>query len=105
MPAYFLYRAARKTLEATDWQTLNSRGGVVIAVGGLYLRALADQAEVKNAQGLIQQDQLVYEHARASRDAGVGINLDVLRAQVELPAGAAGPCPGAKRRSQGQDHA
>jgi outer membrane protein TolC len=84
VPAYFLYRAARKTLEATDWQTLNSRGGVVIAVGGLYLRALADQAEVKNAQGLIQQDQLVYEHARASRDAGVGINLDVLRAQVEL---------------------
>jgi outer membrane protein TolC len=27
---------------------------------------------------------LVYEHAKASKDAGVGINLDVLRAQVQL---------------------
>lgn len=84
VPAFFLYKAARKAVEASDWQTLNARGGAVIAVGGLYLRALADGAEVKNAQGLIQQDELVYEHAKASRDAGVGINLDVLRAQVEL---------------------
>ena len=84
VPAFFLYKAARKAVEASNWETLNTRGGVVISVGGLYLRALADAAEVKNAQGLIQQDQLVYEHAKASRDAGVGINLDVLRAQVEL---------------------
>jgi outer membrane protein TolC len=83
-PAFFLYRAARKAIEASDWQTLNERGGVVMAVGGLYLRALADAAQVKNAQQLIQQDQVVYDHAKASRDAGVGINLDVLRAQVEL---------------------
>jgi len=83
-PAFFLYRAARKAVEATDWQTLNARGGVVMAIGGYYLRALADQAQVENAQSLIQQDQLVYDHAKASRDAGVGINLDVLRAQVEL---------------------
>jgi outer membrane protein TolC len=84
VPAFFLYRAAKKALEATNWQALNTRGGVVIAVGGLYLRALADEAQVKNAQGLIQQDQLVYDHAKASRDAGVGISLDVLRAQVQL---------------------
>jgi outer membrane protein TolC len=83
-PAFFLYRAARKAVEATDWQTLNARGGVVMAIGGYYLRALADEAQVENAQSLIQQDQLVYDHAKASRDAGVGINLDVLRAQVEL---------------------
>jgi outer membrane protein TolC len=84
VPAFFLYRAAKKAVEASDWQTLNSRGGVVVAIGGLYLRALADEAEVTNAHGLIQQDQLVFDHARASRDAGTGINLDVLRAQVEL---------------------
>ncbi len=84
LPALFLYKAARKAVEATNWQTLNSRGGVVLAVGGLYLRALADQAQVANAEGLVRQDELVYEHAKASRDAGVGINLDVLRAQVQL---------------------
>jgi outer membrane protein TolC len=83
-PAFFLYRAAKKAVEASEWQTLNNRGGVVMEVGGLYLRALADAAQVKNAQELIEQDELVYEHAKASRDAGVGINLDVLRAQVDL---------------------
>ena len=84
VPAFYLYRAARKAGDATVWQTLNSRGGVVIAVGGLYLRALADAAQVRNAEGLVKQDELVYEHAKASKEAGVGINLDVLRAQVEL---------------------
>jgi outer membrane protein TolC len=83
-PSFYLYRAARKALEATNWEMLNSRGGVALATGGLYLRALADAAQVRNAEGLIQQDEVVYEHAKASRDAGVGINLDVLRAQVDL---------------------
>jgi outer membrane protein TolC len=82
--ALFLYRATERAREATNWATLNAEGGVVLEVGGLYLRALADQASVRNAQALVKQDQLVFEHAKASRDAGVGINLDVLRAQVEL---------------------
>jgi outer membrane protein TolC len=84
VPAFMLYRAARRAVEATNWQTLNSRGGVVLATGGLYLRALADAAQVQNAAGLVKQDELVYEHAKAAKDAGTGINLDVLRAQVDL---------------------
>ena len=64
--------------------TLNVRGGTVLAIGGLYLRALADVAQLRNAEALVKQDQVVYDHARAERDAGVGINLDVLRAQVQL---------------------
>jgi outer membrane protein TolC len=83
-PAFYLYRATEKAKEATGWATLNERGGVVIAVGGLYLQVLADDANVRNAEALVKQDELVLEHARASKDAGVGINLDVLRAQVEL---------------------
>lgn len=83
-PSLFLYRATVKAREATNWATLSERGGVVLQVGGLYLQALADEATVRNAEALVQQDQLVYEHARASRDAGVGIQLDVLRAQVTL---------------------
>jgi len=83
-PAFFLYRATEKAREATNWATLSSRGGVVLQIGGLYLQALADEAMVRNAQALVKQDELVYEHAKASKEAGVGINLDVLRAQVEL---------------------
>ena len=56
----------------------------MLQIGGLYLQALADEAMVRNAQALVKQDELVYEHAKASKEAGVGINLDVLRAQVEL---------------------
>ena len=84
LPAYFLYRAAQKAAETANWSTLSARGSVVLQIGGLYLQALADDAQVRNARALVQQDQLVFEHARASRDAGVGINLDVLRAQVTL---------------------
>jgi outer membrane protein TolC len=83
-PSFFLYRAAKKAAEAANWQLLNDRGGVVMGTGGLYLKALADEAQVKDAEGLLQQDQVVYDHAKAERDAGTGINLDVLRAQVQL---------------------
>lgn len=83
-PAFLLYRSAEKAAEAANWSTLSERGGVVLNVGGLYLRILADHAGVVNAQALVKQDEVVYEHAKASKEAGVGINLDVLRAQVEL---------------------
>ena len=56
----------------------------MLAVGGLYLRVLADQAQLRNAEALVRQDQVVFDHARAEKEAGVGINLDVLRAQVQL---------------------
>ena len=84
VPAYFLYRAAQKSAEAANWSTLSARGGVVLNTGGLYLQILADQAQVRNAEALVKQDELVFEHAQASLQAGVGIKLDVLRAQVEL---------------------
>ncbi len=84
LPALFLYRAAGRASEAANWSTLRVRGGVVLQVGGLYLQILADAAQIRNAQALLQQDQVVYNQAKAQRDAGVGVNLDVLRAQVDL---------------------
>ena len=84
VPAYFLYRAAQKAAEAANWSTLSARGGVVLNTAGLYLQILADGAQVRNAEALVKQDELVFEHAQASLEAGVGIRLDVLRAQVEL---------------------
>ena len=84
VPAFELFKSAKKAGEAANWATLNVRGGVVLNVGGLYLKVLADRATIRNDQALVKQDQVVYDHAKASRDAGVGINLDVLRAQVQL---------------------
>lgn len=84
VPAFYLYRSAKKAEEAANWATLSARGGVVLQVGALYLQALADDAQARNARGLVIQDELIYEHAKAAKEAGVGINLDVLRAQVQL---------------------
>ena len=84
VPAYFLFRAAQKAAEASHEVTQQARGQVVQGVGGLYLRAVADTSEANYAAALLKQDQVVFEHARAARDAGTGINLDVLRAQTDV---------------------
>jgi outer membrane protein TolC len=62
----------------------NSEGNVVLKVGTQYLLALADASQIENAQALEKADELVLQQATASHDAGVGTNLDVLRARVQL---------------------
>jgi len=84
LPDYYLYRSAQKAANVVAMNTLNVRGGVVEAVGIQYLAALADEAQIADAQSLITADQEVLRQATLSHDAGVGTNLDVLRAQVQL---------------------
>ncbi len=84
VPAYFLYRSAQKAVEAASFATLNERGNVALTVASGYLRALADAAQITNAQALLKADEVVLRQATASHDAGVGTNLDVLRARVQL---------------------
>ena len=84
LPDFFLYGAARKATTVSTMNVLNVRGGVVQAVGTQYLATLADQAQIANAQALVTADEEVLRQATASHDAGVGINLDVLRAHVTL---------------------
>lgn len=83
-PAYYLYRAAQKSQDAASLTTLNARGTVALSVGTQYLRALADASQIENAQALLKADQVAFEQARASHEAGVGTNLDELRARVQL---------------------
>jgi outer membrane protein TolC len=84
LPDFYLYAAAKKAQKVVDMDALNTRGGVVEAVGTQYLAALADQAQIANAQALLAADQEMLRQATLSHDAGVGINLDVLRAKVQL---------------------
>ena len=81
---FYLYQAAKKAADVVAMNTLNVRGGVVEAVGTQYLAALADQAQIANAQSLVTADEEVLRQATLAHDAGVGINLDVLRARVQL---------------------
>jgi outer membrane protein TolC len=84
LPDLYLYAAAKKAANVVSYNTLNTRGAVVQAVGTQYLAALADQAQIANAQALVTADDEVLRQATLSHDAGVGINLDVLRARVQL---------------------
>jgi outer membrane protein TolC len=84
VPAYYLYRAAQKADEVASWGMLNQRGTVALNVGTQYLRAVADAAEIDNARSLLKADEVALHQAEASHAAGVGTNLDVLRARVQL---------------------
>jgi outer membrane protein TolC len=84
LPDFYLYAAAKKAANVVTMNTLNTRGGVVEAVGTQYLAALADEAQIADAQALVTADEEVLRQAALAHDAGVGINLDVLRAKVQL---------------------
>jgi outer membrane protein TolC len=84
LPDFYLYAAAKKAQNVVEMNVLNVRGGVVDAVGTQYLEALADEAQIANHQALLTADQEVLRQATLSHDAGVGLNLDVLRARVQL---------------------
>lgn len=84
LPDLYLYAAAKRAASVVAFNTLNTRGAVVQAVGTQYLAALADAAQIADAQALVIADQEVLRQATLEHDAGVGTNLDVLRAQVQL---------------------
>jgi len=84
LPDLYLYQAAKKAENVVALNLLNVRGAVVYQVGVQYLAALADQAQIANAQALVTADREVLRQATLFHDAGVGANLDVLRAQVQL---------------------
>ncbi|WP_260181045.1 TolC family protein [Tunturibacter empetritectus] len=84
VPAYYLYRSAQQAAKVANLTTLNELGGVTLAVGTQYLLALADASQIANAQALEKADEVAYQQAKASHEAGVGTNLDELRARVQL---------------------
>jgi outer membrane protein TolC len=83
-PAYELYRGARDEAQVVNLNVLAGRGDLVLAVGTAYLKVLADQSNVSNAEALERASKTLFDQATARRDAGVGTSLDVLRSQVEF---------------------
>ena len=84
VPAYYLYRASQKAQAVAGLETLNTREGVALMVGGQYLVILADDAQISNARALVTSDQVAVQQARDRQQAGIGVHLDTLRAQVQL---------------------
>jgi outer membrane protein TolC len=80
------WKAAGAAERSAYYARMSARGEVVQRVAMTYLRAIADESEVENAQALVAQAQVFEDHAHAAHEAGTAANLDELRAHVQLEA-------------------
>ena len=83
LPAFELYKGARREATVVDLDVLTAHGDVILAVSSAYLKVLADQSMLTNTQAQERAAKTVFDQAVAKRDAGIGTNLDALRGQVE----------------------
>jgi outer membrane protein TolC len=78
------WKAAGAAERAAYFNKMSARGEVVQQVATAYLRAIADQSQVENANALLAQAQTLLDHEHAAHEAGTAANLDELRARVQF---------------------
>ena len=78
------YRSAKEVERAAELSDRDARELVVLAVGGEYLRVLADAALVEAQVGQVRYAQSSYDQAVAQNEAGTKSAVDTKRSQVEL---------------------
>ena len=83
LPDFELWRGAKSEAAVVDLNYLNSRGDLVLSVTTAYLQVLADQANLSDAQQQEVAAKRTFDDANARLEAGVGVRLDSLRAQVD----------------------
>ena len=84
LPDYELYRGTTNETKVVRLTTLTDRGDLILTIGTAYLRVLADQANLTNAEAQLQSAKTLFDQVTAKHNAGVGTNLDALRGQVEF---------------------
>ncbi|MBV8205786.1 MAG: TolC family protein [Acidobacteria bacterium] len=80
------YRASSESERAASLSAEDTRELVVLAVGDLYLQAIADGSRVETAQAQLNTATALYNQAADMKRAGTVAAIDVLRAQVEMQA-------------------
>jgi outer membrane protein TolC len=78
------WKAAGAAERAAYFNKMSARGEVVQQVAVAYLRAIADESQVENANALLAQAQLQLNNEHSAHLAGVVANLDELRARVQF---------------------
>jgi outer membrane protein TolC len=81
-PIIDVFKAAGALDKVQHFARMTARGEVVQQVATAYLRALATESEAENARALAASDKVLFDHAHEMHVAGVGTNLDELRARV-----------------------
>jgi len=84
MTAIHNFREAKELANASELSEKDARELVVLAVGGEYLRVLADAALVDAQQAQVEYAQSSYKQAAAQSSAGTKAPIDAQRSQVEL---------------------
>ena len=77
-------RAANQNLKSVQYTYKDARDLVVLAVGYVYLQAIADLARIDTAEAQVQTAKALFDQAADQVNAGTSPEIDALRAKVEL---------------------
>lgn len=77
-------RAANQSLKSAAYTFKDARDLVVLAVGYVYLQAIADEARIQTAEAQVRTAQALYDQAADQINAGTSPDIDGLRTKVEL---------------------
>jgi outer membrane protein TolC len=69
-------RAASQSLKSAAIYYKNARDLVVLAVGYVYLQAIADEARIETAQAQVETAQALYDQATNQVTAGTSPDID-----------------------------
>ena len=77
-------RSAGQSLKSAAYTFKDARDLVVLAVGYVYLQAIADEARIETAEAQVKTSQALYDQAADQINAGTSPDIDGLRTRVEL---------------------
>ena len=77
-------RAASQSVKSAEYSYKDARDLVVLAVGFVYLQAIADEARVETSEAQVKTAQALFDQANDQVNSGTSPAIDGLRAKVEL---------------------
>ena len=77
-------RAATQNVKSAEYSYKDARDLVVLAVGFVYLQAIADEARIETSEAQVKTAQALFNQATDQVNSGTSPAIDVLRARVEL---------------------
>ncbi|HWZ26811.1 MAG TPA: TolC family protein [Verrucomicrobiae bacterium] len=77
-------RAATQSVKSAEYSYKDARDLVVLAVGFVYLQAIADEARVETSEAQVKTAQALFDQANDQVNSGTSPAIDGLRAKVEL---------------------